>query len=219
MSCYYRVRYALYGLAVPKDPNDALLRSVRSADLSGVVSAIRDGADPNYDRSKPLRIAVQSGNLELVDVLVGQGADPNAEQSTPYRLAVRVKAYPIMERLERGGADIHAAQERALQLALIDKDSRMTRYLIERGAKACVALNKLEDTSTPDYESGVRRVQQVLAEMLEDITNMPLEQKREPRSKPRDYTKRPLDPLEKQAMRPIMRPAAEAEPVQDGPGL
>lgn len=99
-----------------------LITAIRSARLSEVVDALRDGADIEEAdihgyRGLPLRTACFEGNLAIVRELLTHGANPNAATAdgsgAPLRLALRRGHQDIVALLLQFGATPPAEQATA----------------------------------------------------------------------------------------------------------
>lgn len=103
-------------------PPSPLITAIRSARLSEVVDALRDGADIEEAdihgyRGLPLRTACFEGNLAIVRELLTHGANPNAATAdgsgAPLRLALRRGHQDIVALLLQFGATPPAEQATA----------------------------------------------------------------------------------------------------------
>jgi len=98
-----------------------------------------------------IHAAVNSGNARLVAKRMAEGADPNSRQKitpnshyeiTPLMRATRQRYHKVARCLLDGGAsvdDTDYLDRTALLIAILQRDVKMVRLLIARGAKPCMS--------------------------------------------------------------------------------
>lgn len=130
-----------------------LFHAVEMGDLESVQAALAQGADPNAEDQRGLRllhIAAAAGQADAVNLLVASGADVNGRdrwQATALWWSAAKGQGEIIDLLIALGADVNAVNDRGVSplfAALSEGHSEAVNLLLAMGA----------DPRTPEYDGG-----------------------------------------------------------------
>lgn len=91
--------------------NRTLIQAIRkSGGSKEVVATLKLGANPNWNHSTALRLAIMEGHLRIVQALVKYGADIHGHNMQAMRVAVLNDQLPIAQYLLAQGASVESGR-------------------------------------------------------------------------------------------------------------